>query len=67
MLSLVLSEANGAAKHLAADRNRPFAEFTLSEANVLRVTLVGCSNCQALFFNIELCLSNQSKLLQEGR
>jgi hypothetical protein len=31
----MLSEA----KHLAADRDRPFAEFTLSETNVLRVTL----------------------------
>ncbi len=32
-----------AAKHLAADRDRPFAEFTLSVANVLRVTLLDCS------------------------
>ena len=32
-----------AAKHLCAHRDRPFAEFTLSEANVLRVTLVDCS------------------------
>ncbi len=30
-----------AAKHLYAYRARPFAEFTLSKANVLRVTLVG--------------------------
>ncbi len=27
-----------AAKHLAADRDRPFAEFTLSEAHGLRMT-----------------------------
>jgi hypothetical protein len=38
MLSLVLSAANGAAKHLLATHHRPFAEFTLSVANVLRVT-----------------------------
>jgi hypothetical protein len=31
-----------AAKHLAADRDRPCAEFTLSGANVLRVT--GCDS-----------------------
>ncbi len=29
-----------AAKHLAAHRARPFAEFTLSATNVLRVTLL---------------------------
>jgi hypothetical protein len=28
-----------AAKHLAAHRDRPFVEFTLSGANVLRVTV----------------------------
>jgi hypothetical protein len=28
-----------AAKHLAADRDRPFAEFILSEENLLRVTV----------------------------
>src|SRR6266516_518437 len=33
-----------AAKHLAARRARPFAEFTLSTANGLRVTLVGNYN-----------------------
>jgi hypothetical protein len=38
MLSLVLSAANGAAKHLAAQRDRLFAEFTLSATNGLRVT-----------------------------
>src|SRR5229473_7775984 len=42
-----------AAKHLAAHHDRPFAEFTLSEANVLRVTLFDCSNFQGLFFTIE--------------
>ena len=30
-----------AAKHLHAHRDRPFAEFTLSEANGLRVTVLG--------------------------
>src|SRR6516162_7354768 len=45
-----------AAKHLGASRDRPFAEFTLSEANVLRVRLVDCSNVQGLFFTIEPCL-----------
>jgi hypothetical protein len=30
-----------AAKHLAAKRDRPFAEFTLSEANGLKVTREG--------------------------
>ncbi len=30
-----------AAKHLDAHRDRPFAEFTLSGANVLRVTVLG--------------------------
>jgi hypothetical protein len=29
-----------AAKHLVAHRERPFAEFTLSATNVLRVTLL---------------------------
>ncbi len=46
-----------AAKHLAAHRDRPFAEFTLSEAHVLRVTRYDCSNGQGLFFTIEPCLS----------
>jgi len=34
-----------AAKDLSVDRDRPFAEFTLSEANVLRVTRGDCSTC----------------------
>jgi hypothetical protein len=38
-------------------RDRPFAEFTLSEANVLRVTLGDCLNCQGLFFTIEPCVT----------
>jgi len=45
-----------AAKHLAAAHDRPFAEFTLSEAHVLRVTRCDCSNGQGLFFTIEPCL-----------
>src|SRR2546425_6706416 len=36
-----------AAKHLAADRDRPFAS--------LRVTRYDCSNGQRLFFTIEPC------------
>ena len=46
-----------AAKHLAAAHDRPFAEFTLSEAHVLRVTRCDCSNGQGLFFTIEPCLN----------
>ena len=38
-----------AAKHLAADCDRPFAS--------LRVTQCDCSNCQGLFFTIETCLN----------
>jgi hypothetical protein len=38
-----------AAKHLAADRDRPFAS--------LRVTGCDCSNCQGQFFTIEPCLT----------
>jgi hypothetical protein len=45
-----------AAKHLCADRVRPFAELTLSSANVLRLTLCDCSNRQGLCFTIESCL-----------
>src|SRR5258708_36461772 len=45
-----------AAKHLAAARDRPFAEFPLSEAHGLRVTLCDYSNDQGLFFTIEPCL-----------
>ncbi len=42
---VMLSEA----KHLVADRDRPFAS--------LRVTLCDCSNCQELLFTIEPCLN----------
>src|SRR6266446_2123976 len=38
-----------AAKHLAADRDTPFAS--------LRVTWCDWSNCQGLFFTIEPCLN----------
>jgi len=51
-----------AAKHLAADRDRPFAEFTLSEANGLRVTGCDSSNGQGFFFTIEPCLMVHSLL-----
>src|SRR5713101_432500 len=50
---VILSEA----KDLAADRNRPFAEFTLERSGGLRVTWCDCSNCQGLFFTIEPCLN----------
>jgi len=59
MLSLVLSEANGAAKHLAAQRDSPFAEFTLSVSEGLRacpeakpngVTGEGPMSSSVLFF-----------------
>src|SRR5260370_1258576 len=45
-----------AAKHLAAARDRPFAEFPLSAAHGLRVTLCDCSNGQGQFVQIEPCL-----------
>ncbi len=64
-----------AAKHLSADRDRPFAEFTLSETNVLRacpersegVTQCDCSNCQGLFFTIEPCLSVNKQASSEKK
>src|SRR5262245_37627130 len=46
------------AKHLAADQDRPYAEFTLSAANGLRVTRCDCSSCHGLFFKVEPCLRN---------
>jgi hypothetical protein len=46
-----------AAKHLAANRDRPCAEFPLSEAHGLRVTRCDCSNSQGFFFTIEPCLN----------
>ena len=45
-----------AAKHLAADRDRPFAS--------LRVTLGDCSNCQGLFFTLEPCLKVDARWMQ---
>ncbi len=45
-----------AAKHLSADRDGPFAEFTLSAAHGLRVTLYDCSHGQGHFVQIEPCL-----------
>jgi len=47
-----------AAQHLAAARDRPFAEFTLSEANGLRVTRGDCINGQVQFVQIEPCLKD---------
>src|SRR6266436_3932537 len=51
-----------AAKDLAADRDRPFAEFTLSGANVLRVTRDDCSNGQVQFVQFEPCLNRIIRL-----
>src|SRR5260370_38897361 len=48
-----------AAKHLSADRDRPFAEFTLSAANGLRVTGCDSSHGQGFFFTIEPCPSRK--------
>ncbi len=48
--TVMLSEA----KHLAAQRDRPFAEFTLSEANVLRVTVEVPISSSGLFFESSL-------------
>ncbi len=45
-----------AAKHLAADRDRPFAEFTLERSEGLRVTWCDWSHGQGLVFTIEPCL-----------
>jgi hypothetical protein len=39
--------------HLAAARDRPFAEFTLSAAHGLRVTRCDESHGQGFFFTIE--------------
>src|SRR5712692_8290799 len=41
-----------AAKHLAADGDRPFAS--------LRVTRCDCSNCQGRFVQIEPCLTSET-------
>ncbi len=50
---VMLSEA----KHLAADRDRPFAEFTLERSEGLRVTRCDGSHCQVQFAQIEPCLN----------
>jgi hypothetical protein len=56
-----------AAKHLAAPRDRPFAEFTLSGANVLRVTGKVPISSSVVFFESPLsalggCPSIQMKI-----
>jgi hypothetical protein len=43
-----------AAKHLDAHRDRPFAEFTLSETNVLRVTVLGPISQSIVIFETPL-------------
>ncbi len=49
-----------AAKHLSADRDRPFA--------ALRVTRCDCSNCHVLFFKLNLALEAQlSRVLEQLR
>ncbi len=55
------------AQHLAADRDRPFAEFTLSEANGLRVTGCDSSHGQGLVFTIEPCLRKPTLEKARGR
>src|SRR5258708_37101792 len=44
------------AQHLAADHDRPCAEFPLSAAHGLRVTGCDSSHGQGFFFTIEPCL-----------
>ena len=44
------------AQDLAADRDRPFAEFTLERSEGLRVTRYDGSNGQEPFVQIEPCL-----------
>jgi hypothetical protein len=52
------------AKHLVAERDRPFAEFPLSAAHGLRVTWCDWSNGQGLVFTIEPCLKKMIGLHQ---
>src|SRR6266849_1551186 len=47
------------AKHLAADRDRPFAS--------LRVTRCDCSNGQKLFFKLNLALTNTSRYVVDAQ
>jgi len=47
-----------AAKQLAAQRDRPFAEFTLSGSEGLRVTLEGLISLFVLFFETALSALN---------
>jgi hypothetical protein len=55
-----------AAKHLAADRDKPFAEFTLSEAKGGGVTRGDGSNWHVLFFTLNLALkAKHDKRFQE--
>ena len=56
-----------AAKDLAAARDRPFAEFPLSEAHGLRVTRGDGSNGQVQFVQIEPCLTDQSRYCHAER
>jgi hypothetical protein len=53
---VMLSEA----KHLSANRDRPFAEFTLERSEGLRVTRCDCSHGQGPFFTIEPCLRKEN-------
>ena len=50
MLRGVYPECNEWAQHLVAQRDRPFAEFTLSETNVLRVKVEGPIPSFVVFF-----------------
>jgi len=48
MLSLVLSEANGAAKHLDAQRDRPFASLRLTVEEPISSSVVFLKLHQAM-------------------
>src|SRR5260221_7015080 len=60
---VMLSEA----KHLAADCDRPFAEFTLERSEGLRVTWCDCTNYQGLFFTIEPCLKRKRSTIENKK
>jgi|GEM_PF-3693996 len=49
MLSPFVALRVHTAKHLSTQRDRPFAEFTLSEANGFRVTVEGPISSSVLF------------------
>ena len=68
MLSTIASLRVNSAKQLDAQRDRPFAEFTLSEANGLRVTgiLSKCLSFSYLFTRDFLPGKVRCEVLREG-